>query len=719
MPPAAAVVSSSPIQNQSPGIEPSLQEAADVSKDPSVQVAEPAAPVLVNHPDPTPASAANIVVAQGTTLTENGPPATIGGKAALYSSGSVYVDSTPVAVHTNVPVSPTKAVVAQGQTLTEGGPSASIGGEAAVYSAGPVFLDSSTPVAVPESQNNDVVVAHGQTLTENGAIASIGGKAAVYSAGSLYYDSTLIPIPKASSTNVFVAQGQTLSENGPSVVVDGNAAVYKAGFLFYDSTPVAVPTAAQGQQAPPAVVVAGITFAPTAQPPSPVVITFVPAVEKASHVVAGGITFALGLQPTAGDANGPVVAGGITFQPSHVRSPDDAVAPETPAPLSVGSDPVLKAANGGLLIAGSTISQGSTTSMLGHVIAANSDNVVVDGTTHSLAPATAFPIEKPTATSLQIASRPVLKAANGGLVIAGNTVTPGSSTSLLGHTISVGFNKVIVDGATHAFGPMTAYPLATLAPLEIANHPVIKAADGGLVTAGTRIRQGSKTSLFGHVISVGNDEVVDDGKTLTFASNTEAAGQQLVASPIYGSSNIVTALNLGATYTSGGHIATYTGSTPSVLTEAVSSVIGTTIVPLKPSALPNQFFVEEPVSVTPEQLYVQTSSSGVEYVLKGTTATAAMPSDVPIGGLILAGFNAAPTNSSVLPSVMVMNGTVASNTTSRVGSSPSFSSEPSSMVSPSAPGLAMGARVASCWVWRPRDCFVVLGYIVGFALIVY
>lgn len=609
IPSAPAVVANPPVQNPSPGTDPNSQKEADGNEDPSGQGKRPATAVIVNSPIQSPASAANVIVAQGTTLTENGPPASIGGKAAVYSAGSVYVDKTPVAVPPSMPVSSAKAVVAQGQMLTEGGPSATVGGKAAVYSAGSIYLESSTPIAVPKAESKNVVVP----------------------------------------------------------------------------------------------------------------------------VVAGGITFAPVSQPLSGDRREPVVAGGITFHPSFVRS-SDAVALETPAPLSVDKNPVLKAANGGLILAGSTIGQGSTTSLLGHVIAANSDNVVVDGTTHSIAPVTAYPVATtPTATPLEIADRPILKAANGDLVIAGSTVPQGSAASLFGHAISVGFDNVVLDGTTRAFGPVTARPFQTPAPLEIANQPVMKAANGGLVIAGTTIPPGVQTSLFGHAISVatGNDVVVDDGKTLTLASSA-GPKSAVIASLIYGpSSDVVTTLTPGATYSSGGHIATYTGSTPSAFTEATSSVIGTATVALQASALPNSqvFVIDAAASATPEQLFVEASpSSAVEYVLKGKTATVASESDVPLGGLIINGFGAAPTttNSSssaaaVLPSLVLVNGSTAASSTPTsavVGSSPP--SGTGSTVSPSRPVDAMGSRaITGCWSWASGyHHFMVLGYVLGTALLI-
>ena len=311
-----------PTPTASPADNDPKSKEGTADNDPSGQMIGPPAPVVVNAPVQTQAPAANIVVAQGKTLTENGPSANFGGKVAIYSSGSLYLDSSPVAVPTGTQVTPAKVAVAQGQTLTEGGPSANVGGKAAVYSAGSIYLDSSSPVAVPKAEDTNVVIAQGQTLTENGAPASIGGKAAVYSAGSVYYDSTPIPIPKASPTNVVVAQGQTLTENGPAAVVDGKTALYKAGSIYYDSTPVAIGTSTHGQPNPPPVVAAGVTFAPTVQTPPPVVtngITFAPAVEKGSPVVAGGITFEP-KPPTVGPAiNEPIVAGGITFQPSNIQ----------------------------------------------------------------------------------------------------------------------------------------------------------------------------------------------------------------------------------------------------------------------------------------------------------------------------------------------------------------------------------------------------------------
>ena len=645
-PPAPAVVANSPIQNSSPENDPNMQKAAGADKDPNGQNKGPAIPVMVKSPVQSPGSVANVIVAQGTTLTENGPPASIGGKAAVYSSGSIYVDSTPVAVPTKAPAPLAKAVVAQGQTLTEGGPSVNVGGKAAVYSAGSIYVDSSSPIAVPKAEDKKVVVA----------------------------------------------EGQTLSENGPSAVVGGKTALYKAGSIYYDSTPVAVPTAASGQPNPPPVVAAGVTFAPT--------------VAKVSPAVAGGITFAPISQPIPGDTREPVVAGGITFQPSHIQSPKPA-ALETSAPLAVDNYPVLKAPEGGFIVAGSRIAPGSTASLLGHVIAADSDNVVVDGTTHSLAHATAYPVEIPTATPLEIANNPVLKAVNGGLVIAGSTLSQGSTATLLGHAISVGADNVVVDGTTHAFGSVTAHPLETPTPLEIANQPVSKAANGAVVIAGTTVTPGAQTTLFGHAISVGADNVVvDDGTTLTFAaSNTEDGGrrQKSVASLIYGSSTIATTLTPGATYTSNGHMATYTGSTPSILTETTSSVIGTTTVP---PFLPKLVFIK--ASGTPENPSVEASpSSALEYVLNGKTATAASASDVPIGGLILSGLNAGP--SAALSSTAFVNGSTASISTSR------STSEPGSRAAPSVPVHGTGNTVMTtgCWVRALGGSVMVLGYVIG------
>ena len=670
-PEVVATPTASPADN-----DPKSKEGG-ADNDPSGQVIGPPTPVVVNDPVQTQVPAANIVVAQGKTLTENGHSADFGGKAAVHSSGSLYLDSSPVAVPTGTQATPAKVVVAQGQTLTEGGPSANVGGKAAIYSAGSIYVDSSISVAVPKAEDTNVVVAQGQTLTENGPTASIGGKAAVYSAGSVYYDSTPIPIPKASPTNVVVAQGQTLTENGPAAIVDGRTALYKAGSIYYDSTPVAIGTSTQGQQNPPPIVAAGITFAPTVQTPPPVVtngITFAPAVEKGSPVIAGGITF----EPkshTIGEAiNEPIVAGGITFQPSTIQR-SNTIAPETPAPLSVDGKTVLQAAKGDLIVAGTTIPPGSTTSLLGHSIIANFDNVIVDGTTHSIAPVTAYPAETPTSTPLEIANQPVLIAANGDLVVAGSTIAQGSTTRLLNHAISVGSDNIVVDGTTHAFAPATAPPLETPTPLSIADKPVFKAANGGIVLAGSTIPQGSQTDLFGHVISVGANGlfIVDNGNTLTLAANTQQ------------------------------------------------------------SAVPNQVFVQASVSATtPAQLFVEASPSPApapaaeEYVLNGKTAIAAAPSDVPLGGIILAGFGAGgpiarsttPFNSSVLPSMVLVNGTGPSSSISPVGSAPTSTSisGPGGKASPTKPVHGTGFRVGS-WVWVGGEYVLVMGYVLSIVII--
>lgn len=217
---------------------------------------------------------------------------------------------------------------------------------------------------------------------------------------------------------------------------------------------------------------------------------------------------------------------------------------------------------------------------------------------------------------------------------------------------------------------------------------------------------------------MGASNVVDDGKTHTFASNTKAVGQQSVASLVYATSSIVITLTPGVTYLSSGHIATYTGSSLSSLTEATSNVIGTTTVPLQASALLGQF-VEASASATPEQILVEALPLAEEYALNGKTATAAAPSDVPFGALILAGLGAVPGNASraltspVLPSVVLVNGTVSSISSSQVGSSPGSTSAPGSKALSSS---GTGPRVIR-WLWVSGTHFVVFGYILGIALI--
>ena len=641
-PPATAQATpaaETPVETPAPSIPPKKEEPKAGANDPSASVIDSNGGALLNGnthetaAPPAPSPKYTDLNSQGAAAVINGPT------SKVVDPGAAVVASSPV----QTPASRTDP---NSQKADKGNNDSSdqVEGPSAA-----VIVNS------PVQTSANIVVANSQTLTENGPTASIGGKAAVYSAGSVYYDSRPIPIPKASSTNVVVAQGQTLTENGPSAVVGGKTATYKAGSIYYDSTSFAIPTSPQGQPDPPPVVAAGVTFTPTVQTPSRVVrigLTFAPAVQKASPVFAGGITFEPQPQPVGGDTSDLAVAGGITFQPSHIQS-SNAVALETPAPLSVGSIPVLKAANGGLVVAGTTISPGSTTSLFGHVIEANSGDVVLDGTTHSLASVTADPVETPTSVPLEIDSQPVTKAANGGLIIAGTTISPVS-----------------------------------------------------------------QTSLFGHVISVGDSTVVDDGKTLTIAAHTEAAGQQSVASLLYGTFSTEVTLTSGATYSSNGHLITYSRSTPSVVTGTASGITGTTTVPLQTSTLPDLVFVEASASATLDRLFVEASPSAEEYMLNGTTATVASPSDVPIGGVILAGLDigpsngSAPINLSVLPSIILVNNTGASKPTSQVASSPGSTSEPVSKASPTSPTQGTGGRVMS---WRTYP--VVLGYLLWIALI--
>ena len=172
-----------------------------------------------------------------------------------------------------------------------------------------------------------------------------------------------------------------------------------------------------------------------------------------------------------------------------------------------------------------------------------------------------------------------------------------------------------------------------------------------------------------------NGVIVDDGNTLTIAANTEAAAQQ--------------------------------------------------------SALPNQVFVEASASATtPAQLFIETSPSSAAaaaadvYVYDGRTATAAAPSDVPLGGIILAGFGTGvpssqsipPSNSSVLPSIVLVNGTRASSSTARVGSSPTSNLGPGAKASSTEPVHGTGSRVLR-GLWAAGEYVVAMGYVLGIVII--
>jgi len=186
--------------------------------------------------------------------------------------------------------------------------------------------------------------------------------------------------------------------------------------------------------------------------------------------------------------------------------------PKTATPVIVGGNTAHIFSDGGLVVAGQTITPGSQATISHAVVSVGSSNVVIDGTTH------VFPtMPSETATPLVVAGNTVQTLPAGGLVIASQTITPGSQATISGVEVSVGAGNLVVDGITHAL--LSTAPESPT-PLVIAGQTAQKAQDGAFIFGSLTITQGSQATISGHVISVGASELVVDASTRSMSPNT-------------------------------------------------------------------------------------------------------------------------------------------------------------------------------------------------------
>lgn len=222
------------------------------------------------------------------------------------------------------------------------------------------------------------------------------------------------------------------------------------------------------------------------------------------------------------------------------------------------------------------MSQGSQATVQGSVVSVSSSNLVVGGSTYALpVPTAATPLEVP--ATIAIDGVAVQQLSKGGVVVAGQTLTPGTLTTISGNVVSVGSGNIVLGGTTYSLPNVAgSAPLQTPAPLMIGGNTMQQTSNGGLIIGGQTLTPGAHTTISGSSISVGASAVVVDGTTQTFLSGyTTTAG----AVP---SNEIV--LTQSAIVTEGGKLVTYSGPAVSGFMEGKSElVVGTHTLQLVPS----------------------------------------------------------------------------------------------------------------------------------------
>ena len=256
------------------------------------------------------------------------------------------------------------------------------------------------------------------------------------------------------------------------------------------------------------------------------------------NVVVDGTTIPEGQSASIGGhevANEPnhVVVDGNTheIQPA-VPVPNNEVPPSTndnipfvgPAP-KIGDKPVQKQANGDVIVDGTTIQEGQTISIDGHEITNKASHVVIDGTTHIVAPVTENvegqvpPVFDPRPANTKDPNA-------GSKATAPNNVFEGvdqpDSGSVVSGTGSIAPN--IEASAARSFDPNPPSPIPTTPPstyhaaqLKLHGLPVQFDSSGGLIVGTQILPFDAKATIAGVSVSVGSAYVALDGTTYAIA----------------------------------------------------------------------------------------------------------------------------------------------------------------------------------------------------------
>lgn len=195
--------------------------------------------------------------------------------------------------------------------------------------------------------------------------------------------------------------------------------------------------------------------------------------------------------------------------------------PNSVSLASLNNQPVTKDTSGNILLSGSTLAPGRTMTFSGHTVANAPSAVIMDGSTYAPSPTT------PSASPLLVDNQ-LLQMTNGGLEIGSQTLVPGTRTTINNHVIHYANpSQVIKDAVTHNLAPVSSSN-----PLVLDGQTLLRAPNGGLITAGTTIAPGSTATVGGHIYSLAGSSsvIVDGGNTYALPAMNNAYQIQLATS---------------------------------------------------------------------------------------------------------------------------------------------------------------------------------------------
>jgi hypothetical protein len=359
-------------------------------------------------------------------------------------------------------------------------------------------------------------------------------------------------------------------------------------------------------------------------------------------VIISGSTFTPGAQATVGGVTVEVSSGFVVAAGSTINFP---IPPApTPIPPTIAGKPVTTVLGGGIVVEGNTLTAGGApVTIEGTVISAlaSGNGIIVNGNTVTVPPVlTVTP-----APAITLAGQPAQTLPNGGVVIDGQTITPGGAPiTVSGAVVSVlpGDGGVVVGGSSTILLPSTTFP-------DIAGQPIQTAPGGGIIVGGQTITAGgSAATISGTVITVlpSGGGLIVGGSTILLPGATETiAGQPVLTAS--GGGIIIG----GQTISAGGPPATISGEIISVLPNGGGVVVGsssTLFLNPVPTAVEigSITIVEGASAVTVDGVAVSLGPSGLEVGSSLVPVTDYGTGNV--GGLIYSAFgggfpNATPT----------------------------------------------------------------------------
>ncbi len=648
------------VQAKSSSVSPSLGSSGS---QPAPQVpADPKAPDQKTNavsPSPLFLNPGNGQIVQGSTPSPRAPSQGLGSQQAPRgSAGPTAITLPPSAapntpkplfldpghgniVQGNPPILPTNAAAMPNASPFPAGSTPLSAGPEAL----PPLLVDGKPVPVTKLPGGEINVA-GTILTPQAQVPKPVG--AVSAGSNQNLDSSSQVAPMASNIGTYILQGI----NGDTTIVNAAITAGVAG------TPIESPAGGSNHGPLTAInpiVIGGTTYVPpvTAGPsalntPTPQSLSTipghvvavggsnivldgtahafipastqpVPALSVNSHAIqqapGGGLfigdqTLKPGSQTTisgqvvSAGSNGNIVLDGTT----HAVPP---LAEATPTPFLVGAAPVQLASDGRILIGDQILKPGIQTTISGQVVSAGGDgNIVLDGTTHAIAPP-----PKAAPTPFLIGTNPVQMASNGATLVGDQTIKAGSEI-----TVSAGASGgLVVDSTTHT--PLQPISQATPTPFLIGTNPVQMASDGAILVGDSIIAAGSEITLSGHIVSAGaSGGLVVDGTshalqpTLATTLTPLLIGSQSIAQAPNG------ALLLGSQTLSAGTQTTLSGHVFSIGTDTLV-LDGTTHALPSPSPTPKPFVIgSESMRIAPDGALLlgsQILSAGTQTTISG------------------------------------------------------------------------------------------------------